>query len=300
MSEILTVQDLTMSYDRRVLNGVQMTVERGSIHGLIGENGAGKTTLLKCIMGIYKPESGKVCYRGQPIYENLEAKAYIGYVADQCVYFPKYRLQDILKIYQKLYQRFSMEKFQEVNELVSLNIKRKRVQELSKGQKMIFSLALNIAAGVDLLIMDEATSGIDAIIKKKLYDFLVEEVDQRELTILLTSHHLMELGNLCDRISVLKNGKISGEDTVNEITDKVQKVNFIFSDGAPEEFLQEEKLISYSNVGSIYTVLFRELADTELEQLVEKYQPKQVEILQTSLEEMFVYTEGGELHGKED
>lgn len=300
MSEILTVQDLVKSYDKRVLNGVQMTVERGSVHGLIGENGAGKTTLLKCIMGIYEPEQGTIRYKGESIYENPETKAHIGYVADQCVYFPKYRLQDILKIYQKMYQGFLLEKFQEVNALISLDIKRKRVQELSKGQKMIFSLALNIAAGVDLLIMDEATSGIDAIIKKKLYDFLIHEVEQRELTILLSSHHLLELGNLCDRISVLKGGRISGEDTVEEITGKVQKVNFIFPDGAPEKFLQEKKLISYSNVGSIYTVLFRELADTELEQIIEKYHPRQIEILQTTLEEMFVYTEGGTLHGEEN
>lgn len=300
MSEILTVQNLVKSYDKRVLDGVQMTVERGSMHGLIGENGAGKTTLLKCIMGIYEPEQGTVHYKGESIYENPEAKAHIGYVADQCVYFPKYRLQDILKIYQKMYPGFSLEKFQEVNALISLDIKRKRVQELSKGQKMIFALALNIAAGVDLLIMDEATSGIDAIIKKKLYDFLIHEVEQRELTILLSSHHLLELGNLCDRISVLKGGRISGEDTVDEITGKVQKVNFIFPDGATEEFLREKKLISYSNVGSIYTVLFRELADTELEQMVEKYQPRQIEILQTTLEEMFVYTEGGTLHGEEN
>lgn len=298
MSEILTVQDLVKSYDKRVLNGVQMTVERGSIHGLIGQNGAGKTTLMKCIMGIYEPESGMVCYQGKPIYENAEVKAHIGYVADQCVYFPKYRLKDILKIYQTLYQGFSMEKFQEVNALINLDIKKKRVQELSKGQKMIFALALNIAAGVELMIMDEATSGIDAIIKKKIYDFLIHEVEQSELTVLLSSHHLQELGNLCDRISVLKNGRISGEDTVDEIIDKVQKVNFIFPDGAPEGFLQEKKLVSYSNVGSIYTVLFSELEDKELEQFVEKYQPQQIEILQTTLEEMFVYTEGGDLHGK--
>ncbi len=300
MSEIVTVQDLVKSYDRKILNGVQMTVERGSIHGLIGENGAGKTTLLKCIMGIYEPEQGKVCYEGKQIYDNPVVKAHIGYVADQCVYFPKYSLQGIMKIYRQMYPEFSMEKFEEVNALISLNVKRKRVQELSKGQKMIFSLALNIAAGTDLLIMDEATSGIDAIIKKKIFDFLIHEVEERGLTVLLSSHHLLELGNLCDRVSVLKDGRISCEDMVDEIADQVQKINFIFSEGAPEEFLQEEKLISYSNVGNIYTVVFSKLADSELEQLVEKYHPRQIEILQTNLEEMFVYTEGGSLHEKRD
>ncbi len=289
----VVVNNVVMKYgDFEAVQGISMEVPEGTIHGLIGENGAGKTTLIKCLMGIYKPVSGEVLVDGENVYENPKVKAKIGFVADSNKYFPTYRLGKMVKFFQGVYEKFDTNKIKELNQIFKLDMN-KRVSELSKGQQMRFAFMLNLAANTDILIMDEPTSGIDAIAKKELFSVLIKEVEERNLTVIISSHNIIELEKICDSVTMIKGGKVITQNGMDDVIGNVRKFNYAFADGAPEEFLKHPKLINYTNVGNIYTVIFEGITDEEVEE-INKYNPSFTEELRVNLEEVFVYTNGGD------
>lgn len=293
---MLEITDLCKGYHgREVIHQVSFRVEKGQIHGLIGENGCGKTTLIKCITGIYEPERGVVTLEGEKVYENPDVKRRIGYVADQNNYFPRYRLGAMVKFYQKIYPKFDTEKIKEFNKILELDMNR-RVNELSKGQKMRLAFLLNLAANTDVLVMDEPTAGLDAMVKRQMFEILVNEVEARELTVLISSHHLSELEKLCDSVTILKDGAVVVDDQVDTVKKDVRKFQLVFENGVPEGFLQEDAVLHYSNVGNIYTVVFATLDDLQMQLLKERYQPVYTEELPVNLEEVFIYQHGGGMH----
>ncbi len=290
---MIKVNEVIMNYGKfQAVSGVSFEVEKGTIHGLIGENGAGKTTLIKCLVGIFKPASGQVLLEDQEIYENPKVKAKIGYVADSNKFFPSYRLGKMAEFFRDVYPNFSMDKLKELNQIFKLDMD-KRINELSKGQQMRLAFMLNIAANTEVLIMDEPTSGIDAMAKKELFSVLIKEVEERELTVIISSHHINELEKLCDTVTIIKNGKVISNDGLDEVKSNIRKFNYAFNGSVPEEFLKHPKLVSYTNVGNVYTVIFEGITDEEVLD-TEKYEPAFREELFVNLEEVFVYANGGE------
>lgn len=290
---MLKIEEVRKGYDKReVLHGINMHVKKGSIHGLIGENGSGKTTLLKCVTGIYKPESGQITLEGAPVFENPVAKERMGYVADNNIYFPRYRLGKMVDFFKHTYPKFDVQKCIDLNKVFQLNMN-KRVNELSKGQKMRFAFMLNLAANTDILVMDEPTSGVDAVAKRQIFDILINEVDYRDLTVLITSHNLLELEKLCDDLTIIKDGRVTEQNQVDVVKQMVRKLNFVFDKGVPQGFLQHEKIMTYSNIGNIYTVVFDKVTSSDLDEIQNLYQPIYSEELPVNLEEVFVYTHGG-------
>lgn len=290
---MIKVNEVVMNYGKfQAVSGVSFEVKKGTIHGLIGENGAGKTTLIKCLVGIYKPFAGQVLLEEQEIYENPAVKIRIGYVADSNVFFPNYRLGKMAEFFRDVYPGFSMEKLKELNQIFKLDMN-KRINELSKGQQMRLSFMLNIAANTEVLIMDEPTSGIDAMAKKELFSVLVKEVEERELTVVISSHNINELEKICDSVTIIKNGKVISNDGLDEVISNVRKFNFAFNNNVPEEFLKHPKIVSYTNVGNVYTVVYEGITDEEILEM-EKFEPVFREELFVNLEEVFVYSNGGE------
>ena len=288
----LEINNVEMQYGKfEAVKGVSFGVEKGCIHGLIGENGSGKTTLIKCIMGIFKPNKGEILLDGEVIYENPDVKKRIGYIADSNKYFPSYRAGKMAEFFEDVYEKFDMNKFTELNQIFKLDMN-KRVGEFSKGQQMRLAFMLNIAANTEVLVMDEPTSGIDAIAKKELFQVLVKEVEERELTVLITSHNILELERICDSVTMIKNGKVTDSEEVD-----VRKFNYVFKDSAPTEFLNNPKILSISNTGSIYTVIYNGITEEELE-ANNKLNPVYVEELQINLEEVFVHINGGDANEK--
>ena len=264
------------------------------IYGLIGENGSGKTTLFKCVTGIYKCNEGNVLIDGEDVYENAEVKAKIGYVADSNEYFPGYRLGKMVEFYKGIYKEFDVERFKELNQIFNLDMN-KKVRELSKGQKMRLAFMLNIAAKPKVLVLDEPTSGLDAMAKKELFDVLIDEVEKNKITVLISSHNLSDIERICDDISIIKNGSTEGHDGLKKVMSMARKFQIVFENGAPEGFFNNEKIISYTNVGSIYTVIFNQFTDDDIEK-IKKYRPSFMEEINLNLEEIFVCTKGGEAY----
>lgn len=285
---LVKVDNVKMKYGKfEAVQNVSFEIAKGSIHGLIGENGSGKTTLIKCIMGIFKPAEGEILVDGKPVYENPDVKKRMGYIADSNKFFPSYRAGKMAEFFSEVYENFDMNKFKELNQTFKLDMN-KRVGEFSKGQQMRLAFMLNVAANTDVLVMDEPTSGIDAIAKKELFQTLIKEVEERELTVLISSHNILDLERICDSVTMIKGGKVID----NEVME-VRKFNYVFKNNVPEEFLNNPKIVSINNTGNIYTVIYSGITQEEVE-ANNKFEPVYVEELPVNLEEVFVHVNGGD------
>ncbi|OON97044.1 MAG: ABC transporter, partial [Epulopiscium sp. Nele67-Bin005] len=245
--------------DFLAIDNINITINKGEIHGVIGENGAGKTTLIKSLVGIYELDSGTIEVLGEPVYENKLVKQKIGYVADQNQYFKNYKLEDLVRFYEDTYPTFSREKFNQYNTYSPLKLN-KKVYQLSKGMQMRLALMLNLSIFPEFIVLDEPTSGLDAIAKKEILGWIIAEVEEREMSVLISSHHLMELEKICDTISMIHQGKITYQTTVDGLKEQIRKVQVVFSGEVPD--LQKwSEVLEVSNIGSVYYIVTNKFDD---------------------------------------
>ena len=298
---MIEVKNLYKGYGNKkapVLKDINMKVEKGTIHGLIGHNGSGKTTLIKFLNGIYRPDAGEVLYDGEPVYDNAAVKEKIGYVADSNQLFAGYRLSELLRFFSSMYPKFSMDDFEALNRIFQVDT-RKRIRNLSKGQQMRVSFMLNTAINPEVMILDEPTSGLDAIAKHDLLELLVSQVENRGTTIIISSHNLNELEKICDSVTILKNGQIDVEDGIEEVKERIGKYQVVFPNGAPDTFYKLDDIVQITNVGSVYTVIVKQ-SDNDFEQQAKESGAILVEAMPVDLEEVFVQmNKGGEKDDKQ-
>ncbi|MDO4942375.1 MAG: ABC transporter ATP-binding protein [Lachnospiraceae bacterium] len=290
---MIEVKNLYKGYGKKpVLKNISLQVQKGSIHGLIGRNGSGKTTLIKCLTGIYKQDQGSLRVCGEEIYDNPDVKARIGYVADRNEYFSNYRIYEMVDLYEELYPDFSRSDFDDYNEAMNLD-DRMLIKQLSKGQKMRLAIILNLSIHPDILILDEPTEGLDVIAKRQVMDFMIREVEEREMTVFITSHHLEELENFCDSITMIRDGKITGCGSVDEMKETVTKIQIVMKKGLPHGFDQWKGVLHYSNVGSIYTIVWKHF-DEDKKEALRLAGAELIEEIPISLEEIFLYENRGQ------
>ncbi len=287
---MLEVKNVFKSYNKnQVLKDVSLTVLPGEIHGLIGENSAGKTTLIKCVTGIYKTDKGDVLYDEKPVYDNPEVKERIGYVADYNDYIKYYTVSQMVHMYEKFYPAFNKEKFNDFNQIFKLPVD-KRIITLSKGQKMRLAFMLETAKEPDYLILDEPTSGLDPVAKAKFFELLINEVEQREIGVLISSHHLDGLEKICDSVTMMHEGVVERQMSMEDMKSELVKLNVVFEGGAGQTVYTLPQILRISNVGSIYTLVVKEY-DEEFAKQLRKLGASLVEPVDISLEELFVVLE---------
>ncbi len=298
---MIEVKNLCKGYQEKgnyVVKDVSFHVEKGTVHGLIGHNGSGKTTIIKCLTGIYQPDRGEVLVEGFPVYDNPEVKERIGYVADSNQMFSHYRIKELVKFYDRMFSGFREEDFRALNRIFEVN-PQKRIGQLSKGQQMRVSFMLNMARNPEVLIMDEPTSGLDAMAKKDLLDLLVTSVENRDMTVLISSHHLGELEKICDSVTMIAGGEVQADNEMEEVTNLIAKYQVVFPQGAPSDLYQREDILDISNVGSVYTVILSGRS-VEFETAMREEGAVVVESMAVGLEESFVYMnrkrEGGQIN----
>ena len=287
--KVMEIKNVRKSYgNKEILHGVNLSVEEGSIHGLVGRNGCGKTTLMKCMTGIYKQEEGEILIGGQPVYENPEVKAQVGYVADSNQYFDHYRIDEMVEFYRQMYQSFDQQAFFDYNQCVGLEFS-KRIRELSKGQSMALASMLNLSIHPKIIIMDEPLSGLDVIVQKQVKDFIINEVEMKGMSVLISSHDLKDLESFCDSISMMKKGKIIHEGTMDDVKSDFTKIQVVFSNGLPNGLSEIPGLVTYSNFGSIYTMILTGYSNV-IEKKLKEMGASFVEKIPMTLEEIFIYS----------
>lgn len=273
---------------KKILEDISMEIKPGMIHGIIGENGAGKSTLIQCLVGIYKQDEGSIQLDEQGIYENNISKMKIGYVADRNQYFKHYKVSQMVTLFKEVYPNFSEEKFHTYNETLKLTLNTK-VKNLSKGMQMRLALMLNLAARPELLVLDEPTSGLDALAKKQVLDFIIEETEKEQMMVVISSHHLSEIERICDEITMLSHGKIIYQSLVEELKQRVRKLQVVFKDKAPDNLDKWQEVLKIEHIGSVYYIVTNEYSKA-LEDKLNEAGAFLIETIGLNLEEVFIYT----------
>lgn len=290
---MIHIKNVSKSFNgKKVLEDLSIHIKPGTIYGLIGENGAGKSTLLQCLMGIYTVDEGSICVDGKPVYENNEVKQEMGYVADRNQYFKGATVADMISFFKLTYPSFLEELFDKYNLTFKLD-KKEKVKNLSKGMQMKLSLMLNMAIRPKVLVLDEPTSGLDPLAKKQVLDYLIEQVDETQMTVLISSHHLGELERICDEITMIAEGKAVYQSTVEDIKNKVRKLQVVFKEEiaqeAKERIKEWEDVLDVTHVGSVYYIVTNAYSQA-LEERLKRQGAFLIESIGLNLEEVFVYT----------
>ena len=268
-----------------------LTAKKGSVYGLIGPNGAGKTTIIKNIMGIYTPDSGEIEIDGEKVYENSDLKQRVIYISDDLFFFAGYSIKAMADFYAEMYKNWSWERYESLKEIFKIDDKRK-VKRLSKGMQKQVAFWLGICAKPDVMILDEPVDGLDPVMRRNVWKILLQDVAESEMTVLVSSHNLRELEDICDHVGIVYNGKIVLEKSLDDAKGNIHKIQLAFEDEVPEEIYSEITVLHTESIGRVHMLIVRGSSD-ELKAKLKKYNPLICDLLPLSLEEVFIYELGG-------
>ena len=291
---MIKVSNVTKSFDGfKALDGLSMTVEKGSIYGLVGPNGAGKSTILRHIMGIYRPDSGSILVNGQPVYENPKVKAGIAAIPDELYYFTSASTRDMMRFYRGLYPKFDAKRYEVLKEAFPEVDEKQPIRRLSKGMQKQSAFWLALCCEPDLLVLDEPVDGLDPVMRRQVWSLLMNDVAQRGTTVLVSSHNLRELEDVCDHVGILSHGKVLLERSLTDLQDNVVKLQVAFNEPGLPKLPEDMKVLHTSQIGRVYTLIVRG-SPAEIKTRMAAYAPILLEALPLSLEEIFIYELGGE------
>jgi len=283
----------------RALDGLTMTVEGGSIYGLVGPNGAGKSTILRHITGVYRPDSGSILVDGQPVYENPAVKAKIAAIPDELYYFVSASTRDMMKFYRGMYPSFDDKRYQALKDAFPEVDEKLPIRRLSKGMQKQSAFWLSLCCNPEVLVLDEPVDGLDPVMRRQVWSLLMGDVAQRGTTVLVSSHNLRELEDVCDHVGVLSHGKVLLERSLTDLQDNVVKLQVAFAQPEPPELPRELNVLHTTQVGRVYTYIVRG-NPAEIKARMAVYHPLLLEALPLSLEEIFIYELGGEDYAVRD
>ncbi|BBW96111.1 ABC transporter ATP-binding protein [Geobacillus icigianus] len=292
---MIQLADVTKTFDRfPAVNGATMTVPKGAIYGLLGPNGAGKTTLLKLMAGILRQDRGTITVDGDEVWENIEVKRRILFLSDFVYFFPQATIQQMADFYEQVYPSFSRQRFTELREAFSLDVN-KKIHQFSKGmqRQAVFWLAFSVRP--DVLIMDEPLDGLDVFVRRHVKQLLIDEVVEREMTVVISSHNLRELEDLCSMVGLMAGGVVQLERDLDELRAGVHKLQLAFRDGFPDELAERLEIVHREVRGSIVILVVRG-EKRRVEETVRAFHPLILDVLPLSLEEIFMYEMGGAAH----
>ena len=283
---MLELKNITKTFDGfKALDDLSMTVPRGAVYGLVGPNGAGKSTAIRLMTGIYRPDSGTVTMEEQPVFENPLCKERIGYIPDDIFYFPSASLEDMRKYYKGIYPNFDDKLFERLCEVFPLP-RKGAIRRYSKGMQKQAAFQLALCTRPDLLILDEPVDGLDPVMRRQVWSLILSDVAQRETTVLISSHNLRELEDICDHVGIMDHGKMLLERSLADMQGNIVKLQIVGE--APEGL----EILHASSSGRLNTFVVRGNAQAVTQQ-VQQTNPAYFDVLPLSLEEIFIYELGG-------
>ncbi len=291
---MIEVKNVVKTFDGfRALDGLTMTVPKGSIYGLVGPNGAGKSTILRHITGVYRQDSGQVLVDGEPVYENTAVKARISDIPDELYYFVSASTRDMMKFYRGFYPRFDKKRYETLREVFTEVDEKRPIRRLSKGLQKQSAFWLALCCRPDLLVLDEPVDGLDPVMRRQVWSLLMQDVSEYGTTVLVSSHNLRELEDVCDHVGILSRGRVLVERSLSDLQDNVVKVQAAFLENALPELPGDLEVLHKSQVGRIHTLIVRGSAGYVTGRL-SAYKPILMDALPLTLEEIFIYELGGE------
>ena len=296
---MIEVKNVVKSFDGfRALDGLTMTVPHGAVYGLVGPNGAGKSTIIRHLAGIYRQDSGDVLVDGQPVYENTAVKRRMAVIGDDWYYFPQSGIREMAKFYAGLYPAFSWERYHKLKEVFPLDEKL-MLRRMSKGMQKQAAFWLTVCCMPEYLILDEPVDGLDPVMRRQVWSLLLGDVAERGTTVLVSSHNLRELEDVCDHVGILSHGKVLLERSLTDLQDNVVKLQVAFPQPEPPQLPGDLNILHTSQIGRVFTYIVRG-NPADIKARMAAYQPLLLEALPLSLEEIFIYELGGEDYAVRD
>ncbi len=272
---------------KTVLDIADLTIPSGSIYGLIGANGAGKSTMLRLISGVYQADGGIVMVDGENIYDNAVMKEKIFFVSDDPYFLPQVTLEEMASFYRNYYKKFDTALYERLCESFQLPT-RNKLSTYSKGMRRQAIILLALAIAPEVLLLDESFDGLDPVMRHKVRQILVEISTEREITVVISSHNLRELDELCDSVGIIHRGKLLYNITLDALKDEVHKYQLAFSQPVEQELFAALAPMSCELVGKFATIVVRGERET-LQAKIEALRPVAVEEFPLDLEEIFIY-----------
>lgn len=294
---MIEVQNLVKTFDGfTALDRMSLSVPRGAIYGLVGPNGSGKSTVIRHITGIYRQDSGEVLIDGQPVFENNAVKQRMAYIPDDIFYFLQANIIDMMKYYRGIYDKFDTDRFNKLAEVFELDPKMP-IRKYSKGMQKQAAFWLAISTRPDVLVLDEPVDGLDPVMRRQIWSLIMGDVAENGTTVLISSHNLRELEDVCDHVGIVHSGKTLLERSLSELQENVVKVQTVL--GEDGKMPQGLNILHESNSGKIKTIIVRGKSDV-IAAKMQAVNPIFYDMVPLSLEEIFIYELGGEDYAVKD
>ena len=275
----------------RALDGLTMTVPTGAVYGLVGPNGAGKSTIIRHLAGIYRQDSGEVLLDGQPVYEDPAVKRRMTVIGDDWYYFPQANIREMAHFFAGLYPAFSWERYEKLKQVFPLDEKM-MLRRMSKGMQKQAAFWLTVCCMPEYLILDEPVDGLDPVMRRQVWSLLLGDVAERGTTVLVSSHNLRELEDVCDHVGILDHGRVLLERSLSDLQDNTVKLQVAYP-GVTEPVLPTEmQILHRSHVGRVYTYIVRGSREDILRRM-QITEPVLLESIPLTPEEIFIYELGG-------
>ena len=294
---MIELREVVKSFDGfRALDGLSLHVPRGSVYGLVGPNGAGKTTAIKHIAGILRADSGEVLVDGEGVFENAAAKARLAYIPDDVFYFPQACVQDMMRFYRGIYRSFDSARFERLGRVFDID-PRRPIRRLSRGMQKQAAFWLAVSLRPQVLILDEPVDGLDPVMRRQVWAIIMQDVAENGLTVLISSHNLRELEDVCDRVGMISRGKLLLERGLSDLQDSICKIQIALPQGVvlPPDL----DVLHCSGPGRLKTLIVRGSGE-ETEGRLAALEPVFMDSVPLTLEEIFIYELGGDDYAVKD
>lgn len=289
---MIEVRGVTKYFDDfKALDDFSLNVRRGTIYGLVGPNGAGKTTVINHINGVLTPDCGEIYIDGAKAYENEQVKERVLNISDDWFYYSTYTIKQMARFYADIYKNFSFERYEAIKQIFKIDEK-KQIRKLSKGMKKQVAFWLTLSAMPSVLILDEPLDGLDPVMRKQVLNLVIADVTDREMTVLVSSHNLRELEDICDWVGIIHQGRMIAQKPLDDLKGNVHKYQVVIDEDCAQKLSVADDVLHISKTGSVYSIIVRGEESLTFDAMKE-LSPLLCERISLTLEEVFIYELGG-------
>ena len=283
---MIEIKNLSKSYgDKLVLNNLSIKIEDGKIFGLVGINGAGKSTLLRLISGIFEANTGSILVDGEEIYDNENKKKDIFFLPDEPYYGINTTPLNLIDLYQEFYD-FNKQEYLNYLEIFKLPLN-KKMHTFSKGMKRQVFVSLALAIKPKYLLLDEAFDGLDPLARLTFKRAIIDLVEEKQTTIIISSHSLRELEDICDCYGLIDKMEIASSGEIADTINKTHKYQVAFNEIPSKDMFDDFKILTYEQESRIVRIVVNEDFDTFKEK-IDKYNPLLIDEIPINFEELFI------------
>ena len=284
---MIKIKQLTKRFDKVVaVDGMTLDIASGTVLGLVGSNGSGKSTLLRMLSGVFAPDGGEILIDGEKLFDNPAAKGKCYFIPDFPYFYNDSTVENTASLLRDVYPNWSENQYEKYCSVFPID-RNVRILNMSKGMQRQAALILALSTRPSYLFLDEIFDGLDPVIRQHVKKIIIENVTDRKMTVMIASHNLRELEDICDHIGMLHKGGVVEEKELDTLKLGIHKVQIAFNTPIDESVFDGLDVINKKRQGSLFSLTIRGDAEDFMPKL-EALEPAFLEALPLTLEEVFI------------